>query len=53
MIDTEKILNWLQYAIDVNYDEYHESGDGYWGGRMAAYRNVRERIREGDFDAAE
>lgn len=50
MTDKEKMLVWLEYAINVNYDEYHESGDGYWGGRMSAYRNVRERLMTGDFD---
>lgn len=51
--DKEKMLAWLDYAINVNYEEYHESGDDYWGGRMSAYRNVRERLRTGDFDFPE
>ncbi|QDK01485.1 hypothetical protein SEA_LEEROYJENKINS_89 [Microbacterium phage LeeroyJenkins] len=50
MIEEEKILAWLDYAIQVNYDEYHDSGDGYWGGRMSAYRNVRERLISGEFE---
>lgn len=50
MIDTEKMLAWLDYAIMVNYNEYQDSGDSYWGGRMSAYRNVRERLRDGNFE---
>lgn len=50
MTDPEKIIAWLDYAIETNYDEYHESGDAYWGGRMSAYRNVRERLRDNDFE---
>lgn len=53
MTDSEKMLAWLEYAINVNYDEYHDSGDSYWGGRMSAYRNVKQRLKDNDFEIPE
>lgn len=50
MTDAEKILKWLDYAIEVNRTEWIKSREEYWSGRMVAYRNMKQRILENDFE---
>lgn len=54
-IDREKLRNFLREAIETNHDAWEESDyggvrDPYWLGRVAVYRNLLEKLDEGDFD---
>lgn len=50
MTDTEKMLAWLDYAIQENSSQYIKTEDDYWNGRMVAYRIVKERLVSGNFE---
>ncbi len=53
MIDTDKLVSFLDWALKVNREYYAVTREPYVLGRIAVYRGLQNRVLDGEFDVRE
>lgn len=53
MIDRQKLIDFLDYGLEVKRHEFCMVGNPYSLGRAASYDLIREMVLDGDFDVEE